>query len=108
MSIEWPDFGPAELEQFERQLWAAEVKRRLRLVTAGETWIRTTHPSSFRTGHWALLLGMTEFRGRSCYQVRFEDGVLDYWAAGCPGWGFEFFPSRFKGLLSVLNGDGQP
>jgi hypothetical protein len=84
----------ADVAEFGRLLWLDGVKRRLRLVTAGETWIRGTHPYAFRSGEWARLVHEVEFRDRPCYYVRFEDGVMDYWAIDGAGFGYEFFPAE--------------
>ena len=84
-------------------LWIGDVKRRLRLVTSGEVWIRSAHPNCFRSGQWARLMWQAEFRGRSCYRVQFEDGIVDHWAVDNPDAGYEFFPpNRFTGLLDYL------
>lgn len=47
-------------------------------------WVRGLHRYSFRSMEWALVLDafmVTPDYGprRPCLQVRFEDGVTDYW-----------------------------
>jgi hypothetical protein len=85
------DWSAPEIEEFGRQLWIAGIKRRRRLVTAGETWIRHLHPHGFRYGQWARLTMEAEYRGRPCYWVTFEDGLMDYWD---PRNRYEFFPAK--------------
>ena len=58
---------------------------------AGETWIRHLHPHGFRYGQWARLTMEAEYRGRPCYWVTFEDGLMDYWD---PRNRYEFFPAK--------------
>ncbi len=84
----------AEVAKFERLWWIDGIRRRLRLELAGETWIRGTHPYAFRSGQWARLAAEADYRGRPCYCVTFEDGVMDYWAIDGAGFGYEFFPAR--------------
>jgi hypothetical protein len=58
--------------------------------------IRTMHPDGFRSGAWAELLTTVpapETLGdidRSCYLVRFPDGVEDFWVVGDPDGQYEF------------------
>jgi hypothetical protein len=78
-------------EEFGRLLWIDGIRRHLRLVLSGETWIRHLHPHGFRYGQWARLTWEAEFRGRWCYCVTFEDGLMDYWD---PRNRYEFFPAR--------------
>jgi hypothetical protein len=98
-----PDaWSAAQVTEFERLWWIDGLRRRWRLVTVGEQWIRHTYPSGFRTGQWARLDRVTILRGRTCYCVTFEDGIRDYWD---PANEYEFFPpSHFTGLLDILNG----
>jgi hypothetical protein len=84
--------GEALIAEFERALWIGTLARRLRLVTAGETWIRTGHRHGFRCGQWARLLYQAESRGRPCYVVAFEDGLMDNWVIDDPDGQYEFFP----------------
>jgi hypothetical protein len=82
----------AVIAEFERALWIGVLARRLRLVATGETWIRTGHRYGFRCGQWARLLHQTESRGRPCYVVAFEDGLMDNWVIDDPDGQYEFFP----------------
>lgn len=41
--------------------------------------IRATHPSGFRSGEWAIVVGVEWVRNRHCYRVRFLDGKEDSW-----------------------------
>lgn len=54
------------------------------------TKIRHTHPDGFRSGEWATLKGMAQDGPREVYQVRFDDGVVDWWAVEDPLEPYEF------------------
>lgn len=102
----WGPWSAPDIEEFQRGLWLNEIKQRLRLVTTGETWIRSMHRDGFRSGQWARLLWNSEIQGRRCYHVRFGDGQLDDWVINDPDGQYEFFPpTRFTGLLAILNGE---
>ena len=92
----------AQIAEFDQRFWIDSLKRRLRLVTTGEQWIRHTHPAGFRCGEWARMDRVAILEGRTYYCVTFEDGIRDYWD---PAAWYEFFPpSRYTGLLDILNG----
>ncbi len=41
--------------------------------------IRSTHRYGFRNGQWATLTGVVWTKGRPCFEVTFDDGVIDQW-----------------------------
>lgn len=49
-----------------------------------EARIHSTHPYSFRPGEWATIVRVVftsdNCDARLCYEVRFDDGVRDFWA----------------------------
>jgi hypothetical protein len=95
-------WSAAQIAEFERLRWIDGLKRRWRLVTTGEQWIRHAYPAGFRCGQWARLDRVTILQGRTYYCVTFEDGIREEWDPACE---YEFFPpSRFTGLLDILNG----
>lgn len=74
---------------------SGEAERRVPLLTdvlaAGHAVeIRATHPAGFRSGEWAVVTGAAMVRGRSCYTVRFPDGVIDEWPRFDPDDTYEF------------------
>lgn len=54
--------------------------------------IRATHWAGFRSGEWAVVYGAEMVAGRSCYLVRFSDGVTDHWPRYDPNDPYEFRP----------------
>ena len=61
--------------------------------------IRSCHPIAFRSGQWALIVGVTELclhenTVRGCYQLRWPDGATDDWAIDDPVAEYEFRPAR--------------
>lgn len=57
--------------------------------------IRATHPESFRSGEWAVLIGTLDEpgTGRKCYAVLFPDGAADFWLVDNGEAGYEFRPA---------------
>lgn len=68
------------------------------IITASQAFIRGTHPSSYRSGQWALIEGVnwitTRVDGvsseRVCYRIRFQDGAVDYCPVFDDDAGYEF------------------
>lgn len=53
--------------------------------------IRGTHPHSFRSGEWALIIGLTRRgEGHLCFRVIFPDGTRDQWVVHDPDEPYEF------------------
>jgi hypothetical protein len=48
------------------------------------THITSTHVYGFRYGTWAQLKQLVIISGRQCYQVQFDDGIVDYWPVEDP------------------------
>jgi hypothetical protein len=61
-------------------------------------YIRSTHPSYFRSGEWARILTTASDPERGdAYVVEFEDGVMDWWVADDPDAVYEFRVSSGSG-----------
>jgi hypothetical protein len=56
--------------------------------------IRATHPSGFRSGEWAEILGVEWKKDRPCYRVRFLDDKEDSWPVHDPADPYEFRKGR--------------
>lgn len=54
--------------------------------------IRATHPYGFRSGQWALVIGLVWTNGRACWHVLFPDGKTDLWPMIDPSDPYEFRP----------------
>jgi hypothetical protein len=52
--------------------------------------VRATHPYSYRSGQWAVIVTVVPARGRDCWLVEFDDGATDVWVCDDPSAGFEF------------------
>lgn len=57
--------------------------------------IRSWHPYAYRSGQWALIIGITEVcihenQGRGCYQLQWPDGATDDWAIEDPAAEYEY------------------
>jgi hypothetical protein len=42
-------------------------------------WIRSRHPSQFKSGEWGRVVNVLERRGQACFLVRFDDLSSDWW-----------------------------
>lgn len=59
--------------------------------------IRSTHRHAFRSGQWGRIDGVTVFKGRLCYFIRWNEGTfsddyttVDMWPVEDPVAGYEF------------------
>lgn len=53
-------------------------------------YIRGTHSWVFRTGEWALITDVVEYKDRACWSVQFRDSTTDLWPCDDALAGYEF------------------
>jgi hypothetical protein len=54
--------------------------------------IRSNHPYAYKSGQWGAITGLVTVKGRSCYNVIFQDGSVDHWPVVDEQAEYEFAP----------------